>query len=273
VPLSIVAYDANTLAETGVEDFSSLAARIPGVTLNSAGPGRAAIRSAASPRSAAIRPRPDCTSMTRPFCLRRRRCHGEHRSRFFRSRPRGGAARAAGHAVRRELDGGHGAVHHQSAEPHCRRRGREGGGLVHRTWQRQCALDAMYNVPLIDDRVALRVVGTYKNFSGFIDRDVGVWAPNPNVPAGFPAYPCRPITRPRSSATSIPKSSTAFGPAEDRGHRCLHHHAVDLAAGFADGWRAELRHTGGRLHRSPRPGKAVQSVGAYSIISSSAISP
>jgi len=38
VPLSIVAYDANTLAETGVEDFSSLAARIPGVTLNPRGP-------------------------------------------------------------------------------------------------------------------------------------------------------------------------------------------------------------------------------------------
>ena len=53
-------------------------------------------------------------------------------------------------------------------------------------------LDAMYNVPLIDDRVALRVVGTYKNFSGFIDRDVGVWAPNPDVPAGFPAYPVSP---------------------------------------------------------------------------------
>ncbi|HEY4971538.1 MAG TPA: Plug domain-containing protein, partial [Steroidobacteraceae bacterium] len=40
VPLSIVAYTAETLAETGVEDFASLAARIPGVTLNSAGPGQ-----------------------------------------------------------------------------------------------------------------------------------------------------------------------------------------------------------------------------------------
>src|ERR1700676_5603774 len=40
VPLSIVAYSAEALAEIGVQDFSSLAARIPGVTLNSAGPGR-----------------------------------------------------------------------------------------------------------------------------------------------------------------------------------------------------------------------------------------
>ena len=40
VPLSIVAYTAESIAETGVQDFSSLAARIPGVTLNSAGPGQ-----------------------------------------------------------------------------------------------------------------------------------------------------------------------------------------------------------------------------------------
>jgi iron complex outermembrane receptor protein len=40
VPMSIVAYNSETLAEIGVQDFSSLAARIPGVTLNSAGPGR-----------------------------------------------------------------------------------------------------------------------------------------------------------------------------------------------------------------------------------------
>ena len=40
VPLSIVAYNSAALEETGAEDFSSLAARIPGVTLNSAGPGQ-----------------------------------------------------------------------------------------------------------------------------------------------------------------------------------------------------------------------------------------
>ena len=40
VPLSIVALTSETLAETGAEDFSELAARIPSVVLNSAGPGR-----------------------------------------------------------------------------------------------------------------------------------------------------------------------------------------------------------------------------------------
>ncbi len=40
VPLSIVAYGGEALAEFGAQDFSSLAARIPGVSLISAGPGR-----------------------------------------------------------------------------------------------------------------------------------------------------------------------------------------------------------------------------------------
>ena len=50
VPLSVVAFTAQAIAETGVEDFSPLAARIPGVTLNSAGPGQSSysIRSVAS---------------------------------------------------------------------------------------------------------------------------------------------------------------------------------------------------------------------------------
>jgi len=50
VPLSIVAYTSESLAELGVQDFNTLAARIPGVTLNSAGPGRSSysIRGVAS---------------------------------------------------------------------------------------------------------------------------------------------------------------------------------------------------------------------------------
>src|ERR1700730_2566279 len=40
VPLSIAAFGTETLNEMGVQDFSALAARIPGVALNSVGPGR-----------------------------------------------------------------------------------------------------------------------------------------------------------------------------------------------------------------------------------------
>jgi outer membrane receptor protein involved in Fe transport len=65
VPLSIVAYTAQTLAEAGVEDFAALAARIPGVTLNSAGPGQSSysIRGIAS--GAAMRRPPVFTSTKR----------------------------------------------------------------------------------------------------------------------------------------------------------------------------------------------------------------
>ncbi|HEY4868546.1 MAG TPA: TonB-dependent receptor, partial [Candidatus Dormibacteraeota bacterium] len=55
-------------------------------------------------------------------------------------------------------------------------------------------VDGMFNAPLISDRVALRVVATYKDLSGFINRAVGVWAPNPNANPTFPAYPVSPAT-------------------------------------------------------------------------------
>ena len=40
VPLSVVAFGSQALAESGVQDFSELASRIPGVSFISAGPGR-----------------------------------------------------------------------------------------------------------------------------------------------------------------------------------------------------------------------------------------
>ena len=139
VPLSIVAYSAETLAETGVEDFSALAARIPGVTLNSAGPGQSSysIRGIAS-----VGGNSPTTGLyiddTPILPSGRRRRHGEHRSRPVRSRPGRGAARTSGYAVRRKLHGRHRAIHHQPAEPQQGRGCREGGGFLHRTRQRQC---------------------------------------------------------------------------------------------------------------------------------------
>jgi iron complex outermembrane receptor protein len=193
VPLSIVAYTAETLAETGVEDFASLAARIPGVTLNSAGPGQSSysIRGIASVGGNApttglyidetpILPSggdgatatidPDLFDLARIEVLR------GPQGTLYGASSMGGTVRFITNQP--NLAKEEGAVKVEGSDT------QHGGGNVR--------LDAMYNLPLIEDRVALRMVGTYKDFSGFIDREVGVWAPNPNVPAGFPAYPVSP---------------------------------------------------------------------------------
>jgi iron complex outermembrane recepter protein len=193
VPLSIVAYTAQTLAESGVEDFAALAARIPGVTLNSAGPGQSSysIRGIASVGGNApttglyidetpILPSggdgatatidPDLFDLARIEVLR------GPQGTLYGASSMGGTVRFITNQP--NLAQEEGAVKLEGSDT------QHGGGNVR--------LDAMYNIPLIADRVALRMVGTYKDFSGFIDRDIGVWAPNPNVPAGFPAYPASP---------------------------------------------------------------------------------
>ena len=196
VPLSIVAYTAETLAETGVEDFASLAARIPGVTLNSAGPGQSSysIRGIASVGGNApttglyidetpILPSggdgatatidPDLFDLARIEVLR------GPQGTLYGASSMGGTVRFITNQP--NLAKEEGAVKVEGSDT------QHGGGNVR--------LDAMYNMPLIEDRVALRMIGTYKDISGFIDREVGVWAPNPNVPAGFSAYPVSPAHR------------------------------------------------------------------------------
>jgi outer membrane receptor protein involved in Fe transport len=193
VPISIVAYNAETLAEMGIDDFASLAARIPGVTLNSAGPGQSSysIRGIASVGGNApttgfyidetpILPsggdgatatiEPDLFDLARVEVLR------GPQGTLYGASSMGGTIRLITNQP--NLTQQEGAVKVEGSDT------QHGAGNVR--------LDAMYNIPLIDDRVALRIVGTYKDFSGFIDREIGVWAPNPNVPAGFPAYPVSP---------------------------------------------------------------------------------
>jgi outer membrane receptor protein involved in Fe transport len=193
VPLSIVAFSSESLAETGVEDFSALAARIPGVTLNSAGPGQSSysIRGIASvggnsPTTGVyiddtpILPSggdgatasidPDLFDLARVEVLR------GPQGTLYGASSMGGTIRFITNQP--DLTKQEAAVKAEGSYTE------HGGG--------NGRIDAMYNMPLIDDRAALRIVGTYKNYSGFIDRDVGVWAPNPDVPAGFPAYPVSP---------------------------------------------------------------------------------
>jgi outer membrane receptor protein involved in Fe transport len=193
VPLSVVAVTAATLEEAGVEDFSQLAARIPSVVLNSAGPGRSSysIRGIASVGGNApttgfyvdetpILPSggdganatidPDLFDLARVEILR------GPQGTLYGASSMGGTVRLITNQP--NLTQTEGRVKLEGSDT------QHGGGNVR--------LDAMYNVPLIEDVAALRVVGTYKAFSGFIDREIGVWAPNPNVPDGYPAYPVSP---------------------------------------------------------------------------------
>jgi outer membrane receptor protein involved in Fe transport len=193
VPLSIVAYSSESLAQLGVQDFSSLAARIPGVTLNSAGPGRSSysIRGIASVGGNApttglyvdetpILPSggdgatasidPDLFDLARVEVLR------GPQGTLYGASSMGGTVRLITNQP--NLTKTEGAVKVEGSDT------QHGGGNVR--------LDAMYNVPIIDDRVALRIVGTYKDFSGFIDRYIGVWAPNPGAQPPYPVSPAQP---------------------------------------------------------------------------------
>ena len=195
VPMSIVAYSGQTLAEIGVQDFSSLAARIPGVTLNSAGPGRSSysIRGVASvggnsPTTglyvdetpilpsggdgAVASVDPDLFDLARVEVLR------GPQGTLYGASSMGGTIRLITNQP--ELARTDGAVRVEGSDT------QHGSGNLR--------LDGMYNVPLIEDRVALRVVGTYKDFSGFIDREIGVWAPNPGAQPPYPVSPAVPIS-------------------------------------------------------------------------------
>jgi outer membrane receptor protein involved in Fe transport len=193
VPLSIVAYSEEALAETGAQDFSSLAARIPGVVLNAAGPGQSSfsIRGIASVGGNApttgmyideipILPsggdgatatvEPDLFDLARVEVLR------GPQGTLYGASSMGGTIRLITNQPN---------LSKQEATVKA-----EGSYTEHGSGNAR--VDAMYNIPLIPDTAALRIVATYKDFSGFIDREIGVWAPNPNVPAGFPAYPVSP---------------------------------------------------------------------------------
>jgi iron complex outermembrane recepter protein len=193
VPLSIVAYTSQSLAELGVQDFNTLAARIPGVTLNSAGPGRSSysIRGVASVGGNApttglyvdetpILPSggdgatasidPDLFDLARVEVLR------GPQGTLYGASSMGGTVRLITNQP--NLAKTEGAVKVEGSDT------QHGGGNVR--------LDAMYNMPLIGDRVALRIVGTYKDFSGFVDRYIGVWAPNPGAQPPYPVSPAQP---------------------------------------------------------------------------------
>ncbi len=191
-PLSLTVLSAETLAEEGAQGFTDVAARIPGLAVNSAGPGRSSyslrgiasiggnapttgfyidetpiVPSGGDGANATIDP--DLFDLARVEVLR------GPQGTLYGASSMGGTIRLITNQP-----------HINKTESTFRAEGSDtqGGGPNGR-------IDAMVNVPVVDDLAALRLVATYKRMSGFIDREVGVWAPWTNPP-GSPAYPVSP---------------------------------------------------------------------------------
>ena len=191
-PLSLTVLSGETLAEEGAQSFTDVAARIPGLAINSAGPGRSSysIRGIASiggnsPTTGfyvdetPILPSggdganatidPDLFDLARVEVLR------GPQGTLYGASSMGGTIRLITNQPK--INATEGSFRTEGSDT-------QGGGPNGR-------VDAMVNVPVVDNLAALRLVATYKRLSGFIDREIGVWAPWTNPP-GFPAYPVSP---------------------------------------------------------------------------------
>jgi outer membrane receptor protein involved in Fe transport len=191
-PLSLTVLSAEALAEAGAQGFTDVAARIPGLAVNAAGPGRSSyslrgiasiggnapttgfyvdetpiVPSGGDGATATIDP--DLFDLARVEVLR------GPQGTLYGASSMGGTIRLITNQPK--INTSESAFKAETSDT-------QGGGLNGR-------VDAMVNVPVADNLAALRVVGTYKRMSGFIDRAVGVWAQNTNPP-GFPAYPVSP---------------------------------------------------------------------------------
>jgi outer membrane receptor protein involved in Fe transport len=192
-PLSISVLSREAMAEQGVQSFTDAAAAIPGLSLIDAGPGRSSysIRGIASIGGNApttgfyidetpILPSggdgasatldPDLFDLERVEVLR------GPQGTLYGASSMGGTIRLLTTQPR---------INRSEATVRAETSATQGGGLNGR-------FDAMVNVPVADDLAALRFVGTVKHMSGFIDRQVGVWAPNPAPDPTVPAYPASP---------------------------------------------------------------------------------
>jgi outer membrane receptor protein involved in Fe transport len=193
-PLSLSVLSAETLREEGAQGFTDVAARIPGVAFNSAGPGRSSysVRGIASIGGNApttgfyvdetpIVPSggdgatatidPDLFDLARVEVLR------GPQGTLYGASSMGGTIRLI--TTQPKINTTESSFRAEGSDT-------QGGGANGR-------IDAMVNVPVVDNAAALRMVATYKRLSGFIDREIGVWAPNTNPP-GSPAFPVSPAS-------------------------------------------------------------------------------
>ena len=198
VPISITAISTEKLEQLNVQNFDDYVKYLPSVAYQS-------YRRGFLPRLHARCRQRRQRQPFRPAAERRRvsgRTAGHHhsgRARYprLRHRARRGAGRSAGHPLRRELRGGHGAHHHQQARPSGFKAGyslegntvRGEGGYV---------AEGFVNIPL-SSSAAVRLVGWAEHTGGYIDN-----VPGTNV---FPSFGCvSNFTPPSPGAAPLPNT-------------------------------------------------------------------
>ena len=114
----------------GIKDITDVARFTPGISIDNSGTNNISIRGISSSGGAGT------TGIyidDTPIQMRRSGLQsGRGAAEVLRHRPRRGAARPAGHAVRRRLRGRHGALHHHAAEPDQDQRLRPRRGVLYR---------------------------------------------------------------------------------------------------------------------------------------------
>jgi outer membrane receptor protein involved in Fe transport len=184
-PLSITALSGDQLQSQGVSSVAAIAAETPGISMRSAGPGQTELEMRGMASSGGSSPTVgfylDETPLTPPaaslngkvvvdpdlFDLSRVEVLRGPQGTLYGAGSMGGTIKLV--ASQPELNRYAGDIEGIVS-------GTDGGGI-------NPTLNAMLNVPLVDDKLALRLVGTEKYVDGFIDRVVV-------QPFPLPVSPC-----------------------------------------------------------------------------------
>src|SRR5579859_143354 len=173
-PISISAVGADELEARGMVDFSVLAAATPNVSLKSEGPGQTEIELRGMASSGGNSPTVgfylDDTPLTAPASAQNGKVvinpdlYDLNRIEVLRG-PQGTlyGSGSMGGTVRLITNQPDNSAYHASAQTILS--GTDGGGFNHKD-------NLMVNLPLVQDKLALRIVGTENSTSGWIDRVV-----------------------------------------------------------------------------------------------------
>ena len=169
VPISITALTQDALDQKGIRDFTEMVRFTPGRQHRHLRHQRHL-----DPRHLLLGRRRHHRHLHRRHAdpdARARLQPRRHAAQDLRSGPRRGAARTAGHAVRRRLRGRHGALHHDAAERHHRSTYARTRVCLHAsTAQPSYEAGIAHGGPIIDGVLGFRASFWYRYDGGWINR-------------------------------------------------------------------------------------------------------